>query len=301
VARDEHALNELVKECEQLGGRAVAAPADVTDEAGVTGAARIAVDTFGRIDVWVNDAAVALFGRFEETPNDAFKRVLDINFMGYVNGARAVLPCFRRQRTGVLINISSVEGKLAQPFASAYSASKAAINSLSESLRMEVRDMPGIQVCTVLMPSVDTPLFQHGANFTGRAVKPMAPVYRAETVARTIVRLAAHPRREVVIGFPARAMLWARDLMPARMETMMARKVGRDQFQDMAAPESRGNLFQPMKQWNGVSGEWLDGGRRPAGAWRAAFALGMLGAATYGYLRMRGRSRRHFGFQRMFR
>src|SRR5687767_11981252 len=76
AARREQPLREVAAECERLGGRALAVPTDVTDEAAVRALARRAVETFGRIDVWVNNAAVTLFGRFEETPPEAFRRVI---------------------------------------------------------------------------------------------------------------------------------------------------------------------------------------------------------------------------------
>ena len=81
---------------------------DVTDEQQVQALARQAAEKFGRVDVWVNAAAVALYSRFEESPPEAFRRVIETNLFGYIHGTRAVLPYFRRQAQGVLINVSSV-------------------------------------------------------------------------------------------------------------------------------------------------------------------------------------------------
>src|SRR5918994_1602113 len=101
--------------------------------------------------------------------------------------------------SGILINISSGIGKMGSPFVSAYAASKFAIVGFSESLRMELRDAPNIHVCTVLPAAIDTPLFQQGANFTGRAVKPIPPVYSAEEVAHALTQVVRHPRRQIVV------------------------------------------------------------------------------------------------------
>ena len=98
--------------------------ADVTDEQALHSLARRVLETFGRIDVWVNNAAVTLFARFERAPAQAFRQVIETNFFGHVHGARAVLPIFREQGSGTLINISSGVGKLGGPFISAYAASK---------------------------------------------------------------------------------------------------------------------------------------------------------------------------------
>jgi NAD(P)-dependent dehydrogenase (short-subunit alcohol dehydrogenase family) len=213
VARTSEALNEVARECEQAGGRALAVPADVTDEAQVKAAAQRAIEHFGRVDVWVNDAAVSLLASFEEAPPDAFRRVIETNFFGYVHGARAILPHFRERKQGILINVASVMGKIGAPYATAYVASKFAVTGFSESLRMELQNFPGIHVCTVLPATIDTPLFQHAANFTGRAVNAPPPVYAPEEVAEAIVQTILRPQREVAVG-NTRRMVAMRTLAP---------------------------------------------------------------------------------------
>ena len=279
IARSENALRDLATQCEQVGSRTYIVTADVTDETAMQNAGQKAMETFGSLDVWVNNAGVTMFSRFEETPSASFRRVIDTNLFGYVNGARAAMPRFREQGKGTLINISSVAGAIAQPFSSAYSASKFAINGFSESLRMELMDSPDIHVSTVLAPSVDTPLFQHGANYTGRAVKPMDPVYTADKVARAIVAVSDNPVRETVVGNVGRSMLMMDKVAPGMAERMMARKVSEGHFQDKPAQASEGNLFKPMEQCSGVSGGWKEQ-EEPVitRQQRVAFGLGILGA-----------------------
>jgi NAD(P)-dependent dehydrogenase (short-subunit alcohol dehydrogenase family) len=115
AARRADALEELAWECEAAGGQALAVPTDMTDEAAVAELARRAVERFGRIDIWVNNAGVYLLGLLEATPPEAFRRVLETNFFGYVHGARLVLPRFREQGHGVLINNASVYSHVARP------------------------------------------------------------------------------------------------------------------------------------------------------------------------------------------
>lgn len=255
-ARREDRLNELVEECEQLGGRAIAVPVDVSNEEEVQQLARRAIEQFGRIDVWVNNAAVTMFGRFEESPPDAFRQVLETNLFGYVYGARAALPYFREQGSGVLINNSSVFGAVGAPYLSAYVTSKFAVRGFSESLRQELVDEKDIHVCTILPASIDTPIFQHAANYTGRAVKPMRPVYDADLVATRIVHLAQHPKQEVVVGNAGRAIRFQRRFMPFLSEKMLAKQVDSDHFQDAAAAPQDGNVFEPVEYGTGVSGGW---------------------------------------------
>lgn len=285
TARGEEALKDVVEECNQLGGRAMAVPADVTDQNAVLEVARKAVETFGKIDVWVNNAAVTMFGRVEEAPYEACRKVLETNLFGYLHGARAALPYFREQGRGILINISSQVGKIGSPYASLYSTSKFAVNGLSESLRMEVADAPGIHVCTVLPASVDTPLFQHGANYTGRAVKPIDPVYSVQQVAETILKLAEHPRREVMVGHAARQIHVMRTLAPPLAEKLMARQVDRNHFEDRGSPATDGNLFHPMEHWNSVTGGWQTPPESTRGR-VAGMALFGLGVGWWAWKRM---------------
>jgi NAD(P)-dependent dehydrogenase (short-subunit alcohol dehydrogenase family) len=264
AARRETALHEVARRCEEAGGRALVVRTDVTQEEAVKDLARRAIEQFGRIDVWVNNAAVSLFARFEEAPPQVYRRVIDTNLFGYIHGARAVLPYFREQGGGVLINNSSVFGKMGAPYLSAYIVSKFAIRGLSECLREELLDAPNIHVCTILPASIDTPIFQQAANYTGRAVKPLRPIYSAARVARAIVACAKHPQREVVVGQAGRMMGLMHALSKPLYERVSARQVETDHFQDLHAPQSDGNLFEPMPQYTGVSGGWRPWQKRHA-------------------------------------
>lgn len=278
-ARREDALRELARECEQTGGRAIAIPCDVTDEEAVKRVSRETVDSLGRIDVWVNNAAVYSIGRFEDTPPDIFRRVIETDFFGYVNGARAVLPVFREQEEGVLINVASVLGNAGTPYLSAYAAAKAAVLAFAESLRMELRDAPGIHVCSVLPATIDTPLFQHAANYSGRAPKPLDPVYDAGMVADAIVDLARHPERERVVGNAGRMLSASHLLAPGLYERLASKQVEMDHFQDTPAQPTAGNLFEPLPYWTDVSGSWkANGGSN--GRRKAALGFGLAAAAA---------------------
>lgn len=107
AARSEGPLRQVASQCAKLSSRAIAVPTDVADATAVQALAERAITTFGRIDVWVNNAAVSVIARFEDTPIESLRRVIETNLLGYINGARAVLACFREQGNGVLINISS--------------------------------------------------------------------------------------------------------------------------------------------------------------------------------------------------
>jgi short-subunit dehydrogenase len=286
AARREEALGTLARDCEVLGARAIAVRTDVTDESQVEQLAQKAKDTFGRIDVWVNNAAVTAFGNFEELPPDVFRRVVETNFFGYVYGARAAMRRFREQGSGVLINNASMVGKAGAAYLTAYSASKWAIVGFSDALRQEVIDEDDIHVSTVLPASIDTPLFQQAANYMGRAIKPMNPTYDATTVAKAIVKLTQHPMKEVHSGGAGLAMAVQRTMNPGGFDRIAAKAVREDHFADKPAPPTPGNLWDPMPEYTGISGGW--GSNVPLQAPILTVPMVMLGLTLLGGLAILG-------------
>ncbi|MFJ1812450.1 MULTISPECIES: SDR family oxidoreductase [unclassified Streptomyces] len=282
AARREEALEATARECgRHRGARTLVVPTDMTDAGAVEDLARRAVAEFGRIDVWVNNAAVNAFGRFEDVPLEDFRRVLDVNVMGYVHGARAALRAMRERGSGTLINVSSIVGAVSQPYSHPYSMSKHAVQGLGESLRQQLRveGMKGIHVCTVMPATIDTPHFEQAANFTGHKVVAMPPVYTPERVARAIVDLVGHPRRERVVGPAGRALVRQSRMAPAIAERTMARQTARSHLDhDEEAPATHGALHVPAPGEGAVHGGWH--GRRRTAMRRTAVAATLAGAAV---------------------
>jgi NAD(P)-dependent dehydrogenase (short-subunit alcohol dehydrogenase family) len=278
AARRTEPLDRLVAECEQAEGRAVAVTLDVTDEAAMDGLARTAMERFGRLDVWVNNAAVLLYHRFGEEPVADIRRLFDVNLTGYVLGARAALPWFREHGHGVLVNVGSVVSKVPAPYMTAYAMSKHGIRALGSCLRTELVDESDIHVCTVMPGSVDTPIFQHAANHTGRAAKALTPALAPERVAEAIVGCAVRPRRELTVGVGNRLMVAGHTLSKALTERASARVVHAEHFQDQPSAPTSGNLHEPMAEGDTVRGGWK-AGTSPA-ARRVAVAAGVVLAGT---------------------
>ncbi|MFD9043839.1 SDR family oxidoreductase [Streptomyces bottropensis] len=281
AARREEALEATARECERhRGARTLVVPTDTTDAKAVDDLARRAVEEFGRIDVWVNNAAVNAFGRFEDVPLEDFRRVLDVNVMGYVHGARAALRVMREEGRGTLINISSVVGAVAQPYSHPYSMSKHAVQGLGSSLRQQLRveGVKGVRVCTVMPATIDTPHFEQAANHTGRKVVAMPPVYSPERVARTVVDLVRHPHREVVVGSAGKALVRRSRKNPALAERAMARQTEKTHLShEESAPATHGALHVPAPGEGAVHGGW--GGRRRTALRRVA-VYGLVGAGV---------------------
>ena len=279
AARREDVLGRTAEECRRLGAEVLTVALDVADERAVGDLARAAVARFGRIDVWVNNASVGLWGRLEEIPMEHIRRLTDVNLYGYVHGARAVLPLFRAQRSGVLVNVGSIASRVGMPYAAPYVMSKHAVRGLGAVIRQELAAdrVKGVHVSTVMPATIDTPFFAHSGNYAGRAVKAMPPVYTPERVARTIVRCSRRPRREVFVGNMARATAQQHKLVPGTTERVSAALAKRQLFRQRAEPPTPGNLYEPLDGDDGVHGRW-HGRRRTAVRRLATVGLAAAGA-----------------------
>lgn len=283
AARRENVLHETARECRRLGAAStLVVPTDVSQAQAVDALAARAFSEFGCIDVWINNAAVLMLGRVEDAPLASFERVMAVNFYGYLHGARAALRYFRHQRAGILINTASILGFVGWPYAGAYVASKYAVRGLSECLREEVRDVPGIHVCTVMPATMDTPIFQRAANYTPHIPRAVPPVYDPARVARAMVRLSRRPARETIVGEFGWFVRAARTLAPGVTERVIAWLAPKLQFDRSTARDSdlpaEGNAFTPTYDGYSVTGGW----RRPRAGVIAISAVVGIGAVIAG-------------------
>ena len=157
TSRSEGELAETVRLVAEAGGKAQAFPCDIADAAAVDEMVKAATDAFGPVDILVNNAGVALFKPFHELTHDDWRRTFDVNLDGVFHVTQAVLPAMMERRAGRIINISSVAGLKPLPKQSAYVASKHALNGLSLTLALELRDY-GIGVHAICPGGVDTRL-----------------------------------------------------------------------------------------------------------------------------------------------
>lgn len=254
AARRVDELEETARACRERGGAALVVETDVTREDSVERLVEAALRRWRGIDVWVNNAGVTLFARIEEGEFADHRRVIETNLDGAILCARAVVPIFRRQRRGTLINVGSVLSKVGQPFVAAYVISKFGLRGLSEALRVELADYPDIHVCTIFPYAIDTPHFESAANLVGRQARAMPPMQSPEKVARALVGLIERPRRErhvpraIVLGLALRSMF------PRTSERLLLHALRAFHF---GAPEPRtdGNLFEPAPEEGAVHGE----------------------------------------------
>ena len=256
AARRAEMLDDVVRECEALGGAALAVPTDVTHEEEVEALGHRALEHFGRIDVWFNNAGLAVFGRLESIPSDVWRRVIETNLFGFMHGAKVAMRQFRAQGHGTLIQNGSIVGATSKPDGSAYGASKFAIRGFSEALRQEVLDQPDIHICTVLPSVIDTPFFHHAANFSGRRVRAAPPVYTADEVADAVVSLVRQPQAEVIVGGFGKIANLQKQIAPTFTTWFAGRALHSGFLSEGPSGDTPGALFEPIRDGRGVTGDW---------------------------------------------
>lgn len=254
--RDEAALSETAAECVRLGGIAHVCTADVSREDEVHRVLERALSEFGRVDIWINGAAVLMAGRFESQPVDAFKRVIEVNLFGYLTGSRAALSAFQANgNRGVLINIASMLGVVGEPYLSAYVTSKHAIRGMTMCLRQEMLQYPDIRIVTIMPVAIDTPIYHNSANFTGRRLRSIIPIYGPHRVARAIVKAARRGDGEIIVGTYGYALDIALRFAPSIVNRLVGRLGPKLQFSQSASDWSRGNLHDG-KSVHATEGGW---------------------------------------------
>jgi NAD(P)-dependent dehydrogenase (short-subunit alcohol dehydrogenase family) len=245
AARREEALAETRELCRAAGGDADVVRTDVTREEDVEALVDATLARHRRIDVWVNNAGVTLFAALEDGPLAEHRRVIETNLFGPIYAARAVVPIFRRQRRGVMINVGSILSKVGQPYVPSYVIAKFGLHGLSEALRAELADLADVHVCTLLPYAIDTPHFEAGANHVGREAHAMPPVQSPEAVARALVDLAEHPARERHVPRIAALGLALHAWLPGLTERVIFEALRGWHFSDRPEPRTAGNLERP--------------------------------------------------------
>jgi short-subunit dehydrogenase len=187
---------------ERNGAMAAMALADVTDPVALEAAAACIEQALGSIDVWINCAGNATFGRFLDTPAEEFKRVTDVTYLGTVNGTRVALQRMLPRDHGRIVNVCSAVAFHGMPLLSSYSGAKHAMRGFGQSIQAELsQDGSHVWLTTVFPPAVNTPFFDHAISHMGKVGRPMSPVYQPEIVAEAIHLAAMARRREMPITF----------------------------------------------------------------------------------------------------
>lgn len=258
AARSQAGLDSLVSQIKREGGEAIAQLADVADFEQVQAIAQTAIDTFGRIDTWVQNAAAGMVAPFSETTVEEFRRVIDVTLMGQVYGAKAALPHLKQAGQGSFISISSMEGRRALPLQSAYSTAKHGVEGFVESLRVELQhEKLDINIASIKPAVINTPFYNHARTKVGVKPTGIPPYYDPQLVADAILYAAEHPTRDYIVGDVGRALDLAQRLSPGLLDRVLA-AIGfsGQQTKEPKSAQSPDSLFEPMTGYEQVDGDF---------------------------------------------
>jgi short-subunit dehydrogenase len=219
AARRQERLQALAGELRQAGGQVLPVTTDMRQLEQIQELARVTLETYGRIDILFNNAGFGCLDWLEQLePEHGVQELIQVNLTGLVWMAQAVLPAMIEQRSGHIINMSSVAGLLAPPTYTVYSATKFGTRGFSEALRREVR-LFGIHV-SVVCPGVVVTEFAGHTNFASKT-KMRSPGWltlSAEQVAEAVWQLARRPRRVLVIPWYYLPVHWFNTVFPGLVD-----------------------------------------------------------------------------------
>ncbi|HKS92732.1 MAG TPA: SDR family oxidoreductase [Tepidiformaceae bacterium] len=290
IARGSEGLERARTEVEENGGRALVAPADVSDPNAVEAAAEAIERELGPIDIWVNNAMTSIFAPFEEITPEEFRRVTEVNYLGYVYGTMSALKRMRPRDAGVIVQVDSALGHRSIPLQSAYCGSKHAIIGFTDSLRCElVQQQSKVRISVIDMPALNTPQFGWVLSKLPRNAQPVPPIYQPEVAADAIVWASEHSRRELRVGGMTLAAVLGQKFIPMPLDYYLG-KTGYDSQQtseprDTSRPD---NLWNAVQEDRGAHGAfdarahtysralWAEQHRNILGAVAGLSAIGLL-------------------------
>jgi NAD(P)-dependent dehydrogenase (short-subunit alcohol dehydrogenase family) len=274
ISRDREALEATAGEVGRLGGRAAVFVADVSDDAAVESAAAFFEEHLGPIDIWVNNAMVSVFSPVAQTTAQDFRRVTEVNYLGYVHGTLSALKRMMPRDRGRIIQIGSALAYRSIPLQSAYCATKHAIVGFTDSLRCELlHDKSNIGISVVHMPAMNTPQFTWMKNNLGRKPQPVPPIYEPEVGARIVAyaALTKSPRREYWVGGSTVKAIVAQKFVPGLLDAYLGKTGYESQQLDQPdRPDRPNNLWQPVSSGYGAHGPF--DGRSRSFSLEAAFS-----------------------------
>lgn len=245
AARSDETLVDITRRIAAAGGHAIAVHCDVSRREEVEALAAATIRHFGRIDTWVNNAGVSIYGRLDVVSDEDSHKLFETNFWGVVYGSLVALP-FLKTQGGALINIGSEVSDAVVPLQGMYSASKHAVKGFTDALRIEIEEIDDAKVAvTLIQPTaVDTPYPQHARNYLDKQAKLPSPQIAPEKVAEAILDAATRHRRDVTVGMMAKINTTIAKIAPSLGDRMGPSFVPKQQA-DAPPTTAEGTLDKP--------------------------------------------------------
>lgn len=301
AARNAQALGEVATRLGARGAQIATCAADVANADEVERIAQTAIERFGRIDTWVNDAAAAIYGKVEEVPIEDHRRVFEVGYWGTVYGSLTAVKHLRRNG-GALINLGSVLSERTMILQGPYSAMKQAVRGFTDALRMELEAEGAPISVTLIKPTgMNTPYPEHARNYMARAARIPPVVYDPRLVARAILFSAETPRREITVGGTGLMISKLGSLLPRAMDLNMEMTgESMQQIDQPPPPQAHDNLYEPREDGRIESEQdiyvrrsslWLEAQLRPGLTTAVLGGIGLLAAAIRADVPRRARDR----------
>ncbi|SDR09679.1 Short-chain dehydrogenase [Chryseobacterium soldanellicola] len=281
AARGEDSLQQTADICRKLGAETLVVPTDTSIAEEVNHLAEEAIKFNKRIDYWVNNAGVLSFGKFDETPVEVVDQIIKTNLLGYMYAAHTVLPLFKKQGKGVLINNISIGGWMPAPYGTAYTASKFGIRGLVESLQGEVSEFPNIYVCALYPGFQKSAGIEHAANYSGIKLSTPPPAFDPRGLANSIVEVAKNPVDSTYPDWFSIVFKNAYGIFPGFIRFVSSSAMRFIMKKAHNEENSSGNVLQPSKGNMGIDGKTLL--PNPPKVIKVA-AFGIAGLAVAGFL-----------------
>lgn len=248
LARESARLHDAEAELRAYGVGAIGVPCDVANAGEVEEGAKRAETELGPIAVWVNNAMTTVIAPFWEMEAKDIQRITDVNYMGYVYGMQSALRRMRGRDRGTIVNIGSGLSYRGIPLQSAYCATKAAIQNLTESVRSElIHDGSNVHLGAVMPPAVNTPQFDWAKTTMPKHPQPVPPIYQPENIAEAVLKCIDDRCREVFVGKSVVQIVTGETLAPDAMDYVLSEAAwdGQQADKPKTAHNERGNLYAP--------------------------------------------------------
>lgn len=253
ASRDEQDIRTAADRIIADGGQALAVVADVGDEEAMESLAEQAVVAYDRIDSWVNNAGVSIYGLLQDVPLEDARQLFRTNYWGVVNGTLAALPHLKLNG-GALINVGSVLSETAMPLQGHYTASKHAVKGFTDTIRLELHKENAPVSVTLIQPAaIDTPYTEHAMNYLEVEPKHMPPVYDPQIVAEAILACAESPHRNLRVGGAAKMFTTMEKAAPGLADRFKERTAFNGSMTDEPARDDD-TLYEPRAGMDGCAG-----------------------------------------------
>jgi NAD(P)-dependent dehydrogenase (short-subunit alcohol dehydrogenase family) len=271
LSRNRERLETARAEVEKLGGEAIVVETDVADFQQVEQAAARVEESFGPIDVWVNNAMTSAFSPFLRMGPEEFRRVTEVTYLGTVYGTLCALRRMLPRNRGMVIQVGSALSERSIPLQSAYCGAKHGVRGFTDSLRCElIHDRSRVHITMVQLPGMNTPQFDWLESRLPRKPQPVPPIFQPEVAADAVVWASHRRRREVYVGMPTVKAMWGNRVIPGLLDWYLGRTGYEAQQTGIPErPDRPSNLWETVPGPYGAHGRFDD--RAQGQSWQLWF------------------------------